>query len=131
MAEISPSSLVDPRAARAAFGLPALDATPPPFRLLLLAIQHVLSLYAGAVTVPLVVGAALHLASDQTAYLVSSDLLACGLVTLVQCLGVGGVGVRLPVMMGVTFVAVGPLWPSPPILRSACRASSAPAWPQA
>jgi NCS2 family nucleobase:cation symporter-2 len=91
-----------------AFSLPALDATPPPFRLLLLAIQHVLSLYAGAVTVPLVVGAALHLTTDQTAYMVSSDLLACGLVTLVQCLGLGAIGVRLPVMMGVTFVAVGP-----------------------
>jgi NCS2 family nucleobase:cation symporter-2 len=108
LAEISPSSLVERPAAGQRFSLPALDATPPPFRLLLLAIQHVLSLYAGAVTVPLVVGAALHLTTGQTAYLVSSDLLACGLVTLVQCLGLGGIGVRLPVMMGVTFVAVGP-----------------------
>jgi NCS2 family nucleobase:cation symporter-2 len=90
------------------FSLPALEAAPPPLRLLLLACQHVLSLYAGAVTVPLVVGAALHLAPAQTAYLVSSDLLACGLVTLVQCLGLGAIGVRLPVMMGITFVAVGP-----------------------
>jgi len=95
-------------AAVSRFSLSALDATPPPFRLLLLAVQHVLSLYAGAVTVPLVVGAALHLTTGQTAYLVSSDLLACGLVTLVQCLGLGAIGVRLPVMMGVTFVAVGP-----------------------
>ena len=85
-----------------------VDERPPPGRLLVLAVQHVLAMYAGAVTVPLVLGAALHLATDQTAYLVSSDLLACGLVTLVQCLGVGAIGVRLPVMMGVTFVAVGP-----------------------
>ncbi len=108
MAEISPSTRVDRQLPRPPLGLGALDATPPPLRLLLLAIQHVLSLYAGAVTVPLVVGAALHLTTDQTAYLVSSDLLACGLVTLVQCLGLGPIGVRLPVMMGVTFVAVGP-----------------------
>jgi NCS2 family nucleobase:cation symporter-2 len=85
-----------------------VDARPPAARMVLLAFQHVLTMYAGAVTVPLVLGAALRLAADQTAYLVSSDLLACGIVTLVQCLGVGFVGVRLPIMMGVTFVAVGP-----------------------
>jgi NCS2 family nucleobase:cation symporter-2 len=108
LAESISSSATQGPAAMARFSLAALDASPPPLRLLLLAVQHVLSLYAGAVTIPLVVGAALHMTTGQTAYLVSSDLLACGLVTLVQCLGIGGVGIRLPVMMGVTFVAVGP-----------------------
>ncbi len=108
MAESLSSSVLEGSAPRPPFTLAALDATPPPLRLLVLAVQHVLSLYAGAVTVPLVIGAALHLTLGQTAYLVSSDLLACGLVTLVQCLGLGAIGVRLPVMMGVTFVAVGP-----------------------
>ncbi len=103
---ISSSAIGQPTASP--LRLPALEAAPPPFRLVILAVQHVLSLYAGAVTVPLVVGSALHMAPAQMAYLVSSDLLACGLVTLVQCLGLGAVGVRLPVMMGVTFVAVGP-----------------------
>jgi xanthine permease len=86
----------------------AIDEPLSPLRLLILGLQHVLTMYAGAVTVPLVIGGALHLTTDQTAYLVSSDLLACGIVTLVQCLGIGFIGVRLPVMMGVTFVAVGP-----------------------
>jgi NCS2 family nucleobase:cation symporter-2 len=108
LAESISSSAMETPAAGPPFRLATLEAAPPPFRLLLLAVQHVLSLYAGAVTVPLVVGAALHLTTGQTAYLVSSDLLACGLATLVQCLGLGGVGIRLPVMMGVTFVAVGP-----------------------
>jgi len=80
--------------------------TPP--RLLILAVQHVLTMYAGAVTVPLVVSSALRLPADQTAYLVSSDLIACGMVTILQCIGLWGVGVRMPVMMGVTFVSVGP-----------------------
>ena len=40
-----------------------IDATLPPGRLAVLAIQHVLTMYAGAVTVPLVLGAALHLAA--------------------------------------------------------------------
>ena len=85
-----------------------VDERLAPARLLILAIQHLLTMYAGAVTVPLIIGAALHLPTADTAYLVSSDLLACGIVTIVQCLGVGAVGVRLPVMMGVTFVALGP-----------------------
>jgi len=86
----------------------SIDDRPPPLRLLVLALQHVLTMYAGAVTVPLVIAAALRLNGDQAAYLVSSDLVACGLVTLLQCLGAPGIGVRLPVMMGVTFVSVGP-----------------------
>jgi NCS2 family nucleobase:cation symporter-2 len=86
----------------------SVDERLPPARLLVLALQHVLTMYAGAVTVPLVVSSALHLGAAQTAYLISSDLIACGLVTLVQCIGIGAIGVRLPVMMGVTFVSVGP-----------------------
>ncbi len=105
MAEVAASSALETLAGGEAH---PVDARPPAGRLVLLAFQHVLTMYAGAVTVPLVLGAALHLGADNTAYLVSSDLLACGLVTLVQCLGVGPVGVRLPIMMGVTFVAVGP-----------------------
>ena len=103
------STVEDSQIARA-LPMPAhsVDERVPPLRLLVLALQHVLTMYAGAVTVPLVVSSALHLPLDQTAYLISSDLVACGIVTLVQCIGIGVIGVRLPVMMGVTFVAVGP-----------------------
>jgi NCS2 family nucleobase:cation symporter-2 len=42
--------------------------------------------------------------------LISADLFCCGLVSVLQSLGVGRyVGIRLPVMMGVTFAAVGPM----------------------
>lgn len=85
-----------------------VDEVPAPGRLLALAFQHVLTMYAGAITVPLFVASSLHLSSADTAFLVSADLFACGLVTLVQCLGIGGIGVRLPVIMGVTFVGVMP-----------------------
>ena len=91
-----------------AAGAHSVDERLPPARLLLLALQHVLTMYAGAVTVPLVVSSGLHLPADQTAYLISSDLVACGIVTLIQCIGIGMIGIRMPVMMGVTFVAVGP-----------------------
>jgi NCS2 family nucleobase:cation symporter-2 len=85
-----------------------VDTLLPPGKLLILAIQHVLTMYSGAVTVPIIIGSALHLPADQTAYLISSDLLACGLITILQCMGVFGIGVRLPIVMGVSFVAIGP-----------------------
>lgn len=52
-----------------------------------LALQHVLVMYAGAVAVPLIIGRALSLPPEDVAFLISADLFACGLATLVQCLG--------------------------------------------
>ena len=66
-------------------------------------------MYAGAVAVPLILGRALKLPPEDVAYLISADLFACGLATLIQSVGFPGVGVRLPVMMGVTFASVGPM----------------------
>ena len=75
-----------------------VDERLPPARLLPLALQHVLVMYAGAVAVPLIIGRALRLPPEDVAFLISADLFACGLATLVQCLGFFGVGIRLPVM---------------------------------
>ena len=87
-----------------------VDEILPAPRLAALGLQHVLVMYAGAVAVPLIVGRALKLSPEQVALLISADLFCCGLVTLIQSLGVGRwIGIRLPVMMGVTFAAVGPM----------------------
>ena len=86
-----------------------VDERLPLPRLSALGLQHVLVMYAGAVAVPLIVGRALKLPPEQVAALISADLFAGGLVTLIQAWGLPGVGIRLPVMMGVTFAAVGPM----------------------
>jgi NCS2 family nucleobase:cation symporter-2 len=86
-----------------------VDQILPAPQLLTLGLQHVLVLYAGAVAVPLILGRALKLPPEDVAFLISADLFACGLATLVQCVGFPGVGIRLPVMMGVTFASVGPM----------------------
>ncbi|WP_200305830.1 nucleobase:cation symporter-2 family protein [Paracraurococcus ruber] len=87
-----------------------VDAVPPAPRLIALGLQHVLVMYAGAVAVPLIIGRALKLPPEQVALLVNADLFACGIATLVQSVGFGPwFGIRLPVMMGVTFAAVGPM----------------------
>jgi len=86
-----------------------VDELLPPGRLTLLGIQHVLVMYAGAVAVPLIIGGALKLPKEQMAQLINADLFACGLATLIQAIGFWRFGIRLPVMMGVTFAAVGPM----------------------
>jgi uric acid transporter len=86
-----------------------VDEKLPAPRLAALGLQHVLVMYAGAVAVPLIIGRALKLPPEQVAFLISADLFVCGLVTLIQSVGLPGLGIRLPVMMGVTFAAVGPM----------------------
>ena len=81
-----------------------VDERLPTGRLAALGLQHVLVMYAGAIAVPLIVGRALKLTPEQVAMLISADLFCCGLVTLIQSLGVTRwFGIKLPVMMGVTF----------------------------
>ena len=88
----------------------SVDEVLPTGKLAALGLQHVLVMYAGAIAVPLIVGRALKLGPDEVALLISADLFCCGIATLIQSLGVTQwFGVRLPVMMGVTFAAVGPM----------------------
>jgi len=88
----------------------SVDERLPTGRLAALGLQHVLVMYAGAIAVPLIVGRALKLSPEQVALLISADLFCCGLVTVIQSLGfTKWFGIRLPVMMGVTFAAVGPM----------------------
>jgi len=87
-----------------------VDEKLPLGRVTALGLQHVLVMYAGAIAVPLIVGRALKLTPEQVALLISADLFACGIVTLIQSLGMTRYfGIKLPVMMGVTFAAVGPM----------------------
>src|SRR6516164_11195282 len=79
-----------------------VDHVLPPAKLATLGLQHVLVMYAGAVAVPLIIAGALGLPPEQRAILISADILACGLATLVQSIGFPWVGIQLPVMMGVT-----------------------------
>jgi NCS2 family nucleobase:cation symporter-2 len=86
-----------------------VDEVLPLPRLAALGLQHVLVMYANAVAVPLILGGALHLPKDQIAMLINADLFACGIATLVQTIGIGMFGIRLPVIMGVTAVSISPM----------------------
>ena len=86
-----------------------VDEILPLPRLFALGLQHVLVMYANAVAVPLIIGGALNLPREQIALLINADLFACGIATLVQTIGIGPFGIRLPVIMGVTAVAISPM----------------------
>jgi NCS2 family nucleobase:cation symporter-2 len=86
-----------------------VDEVLPLPKLAALGLQHVLVMYANAVAVPLILGGALHLARDQIALLINADLFACGIATLIQTIGIGPFGIRLPIIMGVTAVAISPM----------------------
>ncbi|RAT10087.1 xanthine permease [Bacillus cereus] len=71
--------------------------------------QHMLAMYAGAIIVPLIVGGGLGLNQKELTYLVSIDLLMCGVATILQALSNRFFGIGLPVVLGCTFTAVGPM----------------------
>lgn len=74
---------------------------------LLLSLQHLLAMYAGAIIVPIIVGHALGFSAQETAYLVSVDIFMCGVATFLQVYK--GIGIGLPVVLGCTFTAVTPM----------------------
>jgi len=74
-----------------------------------LGIQHVLAMYAGAILVPLIVGGALGLTPEQLTYLVAVDIFMCEVATILQVVSNRFFGIGLPVVLGCTFTAVGPM----------------------
>ncbi|QMU20841.1 nucleobase:cation symporter-2 family protein [Gordonia rubripertincta] len=94
-------------------GARPVDEIPPFVKLFPLGLQHVLAMYAGAVAVPLIVGGAMvgagQLQQGDIVHLIMADLFVAGIATILQAVGFWRFGVRLPLMQGVTFAAVGPM----------------------
>jgi xanthine permease len=80
-----------------------------PLRLMLVyGLQHILTMYAGAVAPALVIGAAAGLANDPAAMgiLVSGALLVAGIATLMQTVGHRRIGAQMPIVVASSFVPV-------------------------
>jgi xanthine permease XanP len=76
---------------------------------LLVALQHVLAMFVGIVTPPLIIGGALKLAAGDTAYLVSMSLFVSGLATFVQTSRIGPLGSGLLSVQGTSFTFISPI----------------------
>ncbi|GAB3439324.1 nucleobase:cation symporter-2 family protein [Phycicoccus ginsengisoli] len=68
--------------------------------------QHILTMYGGVIAPPLIVGGAAGLKPTDMALLVTAGLFISGLATLLQTLGIGPFGSRLPIVQGISFASV-------------------------
>jgi xanthine permease len=71
--------------------------------------QHVVAFYAGAVLVPILIASAIDLPSEELVKLITADLFTCGIASIIQAVGFWKIGVRLPLLQGVTFTGVSPI----------------------
>jgi OHCU decarboxylase len=86
-----------------------VDEILPPQKLAVYGLQHVMAFYAGAVIVPILLAGAIGLSTDQLIHLINADLFTCGIASILQSVGIWKIGVRLPLLQGVTFTAVTPM----------------------
>ena len=84
-----------------------VEQKPPLATSTLLAAQHLLAALGAIIAVPLVVGGVLGLSTQDMVVLVNAAMLVSGVVTIIQCKGVGELGIRLPTVMGTSFTFVG------------------------
>jgi OHCU decarboxylase len=86
-----------------------VDEVPPVGKLVTLGVQHVIAFYAGAVLVPLIIAGAIGLDGEALTMLITADLFTCGIASILQAVGIWKIGVRLPLLQGITFAALAPV----------------------
>ena len=84
------------------------DYSPPLGKAIPLGLQHVLAMFISNVTPAIIVGGAAGFAfgSVDAIFLIQMSMLFAGVATLLQTIGFGPVGARLPVMQGTSFAFV-------------------------
>ena len=86
-----------------------LNDYPGPVKTALFGIQHVLVMFTAMVGGPLIVGRLLNLPEGTRIAMVSGTMIGCGIATMISALGLGFVGPRLPIVMGVFYIFIGPI----------------------
>ncbi|MBP1764895.1 MAG: xanthine permease [Firmicutes bacterium] len=86
-----------------------VDEILPKGQLFAYGLQHVMAMYAGCVAVPLILANALKLSSEQLIVLINSDLFVAGVATIIQAYGFLNMGIKSPIVQGVSFAAVAPM----------------------
>ena len=75
---------------------------------LVLGLQHVLAMFVSNITPSIIITGAAGFAfgSADTVFLIQMSMLFAGIATLMQIIGIGPIGARLPVMQGTSFAFV-------------------------
>lgn len=69
-------------------GTHPVDELLSPGRMAAFGLQHVMTMYAGIIAVPLIVATALDLPADHIVYIINASFFMCGIATLIQAIGV-------------------------------------------
>lgn len=80
-----------------------LNDNPPPLQAFLAALQHMMAIFIGIITPPLIIGGALGLPPDMKAYIINMALFVSGLATFIQVKKFGPIGSGLLSIQGTSF----------------------------
>ena len=86
-----------------------IEDKPPFFESLFAAVQHLLAIFVGIITPPIIICSALGTSAEVKAFMISMALFASGVCTFVQCKRLGPVGAKLLCVQGTSFQFIGPL----------------------
>lgn len=84
-----------------------LNDRPPASQAFLAALQHLLAIFIGIITPPLIIGGALEMPPEYRAYLISMSLFVSGIATFIQVRKFGPVGSGLLSIQGTSFTFLG------------------------
>ena len=71
-----------------------------------LGIQHVLAMFAGNITVPIIIAGVFGQTPEQKIFLIQMALFVAGVATVIQTVGYKGVGSKLPIIQGTSFAFI-------------------------
>jgi len=71
-----------------------------------LGIQHVFAMFAGNITVPLIVAGVFGVTTGEKIFLIQMALFAAGVATIIQTVGYKNIGARLPIIQGTSFAFI-------------------------
>ena len=71
-----------------------------------LGIQHVLAMFAGNITVPIIVAGVFGQTPEQKIFLIQMALFVAGVATIIQTVGLGRIGSKLPIIQGTSFAFI-------------------------
>ena len=71
-----------------------------------LGIQHVLAMFAGNITVPIIIAGIFGQTTEEKIFLIQMALFVAGVATIIQTVGYRNIGSRLPIIQGTSFAFI-------------------------
>ena len=71
-----------------------------------LGFQHVLAMFAGNITVPIIIAGIFGQTPEQKIFLIQMALFVSGIATIIQTVGIGKIGSKLPIIQGTSFAFI-------------------------